>query len=115
MVISGYTLDIRVNGIGNGITCAHCSCTIVQKQYVVINGYTWLSVVIRCYQWLSMVISGYTIDIRVNGIGNGITCAHCSCTIVQKQYVVINGYTWLSVVIRGYQWLSMVIHGYQWL
>ena len=73
---NGYTIYIRVNGIGNGITCAHCSCTIVQKLYVVINGYTWLSVVIRGYQWLSMVISGCTIDIRVNGIGNGITCAH---------------------------------------
>ena len=65
----------------------------------------WLSMVISGYTWLSMVINGYTIDIRVNGIGNGITCAHCSCTIVQKQYVVINGYQWLYVVINGYQWL----------
>ena len=57
---------------------------------MIMNGYTWLWVVIPCYAWL-------------DGYGG----------LYLLLYLVMPGYTCLSLVLRGDGWL--VTDGYGWL
>ena len=75
------------------------------SKFMVIYGYSWLSLVIYSYFWLFLVILGYL---------------WLSLVIYGYLYIVVHGYLWLSlvvfgyllIVIPGYPWLSLVILGY---